>query len=124
LIVVGPDRAKHIRNAGIVILLALIVWLVPGGDRAGATISSLLGIVFAAGLLFLGYRVYMENRETIFGLEDRQRGILYGSAALGAITLVATSRLWNTGAGGFVWMILIGLSAYGLYFVWRAYRTY
>ena len=30
--------------------------------------------------MFLGYRLYMENRETIFGLEERQRGVLYAGA--------------------------------------------
>ena len=28
----GPERGKHIRNALIVVGLAMIVWLVPGGD--------------------------------------------------------------------------------------------
>jgi hypothetical protein len=121
---VGPDRMKHLRNAGIVVLLALIVWLVPGGDRAGVTISSLLGIVFAGGLLFLGFRMYMEHRETIFGLEERQRGILYASLALGTVAIVGTRRMWATGAGALVWLVLIALAGYGLVMVWRAYRTY
>ena len=49
----------------------------------------------------------MENRETIFGLEERQRGILYASLALIAITLVATRRMWD--AGGLGAIALAGL---------------
>lgn len=120
----GPDRAKHLRNVAILIALALIVWLVPGGARAGATVSSLLGIAFAAGLLFFAYRVYMERRDTIFGLEDRQRGILYASLALATVTIVGTSRMWQTGLGAIVWIALLGLAAAGAYSVWNAYRTY
>ena len=32
--VVGPDRNTHLRNAGIVLLLAVAVWQLPGGDTA------------------------------------------------------------------------------------------
>jgi hypothetical protein len=122
---VGPDRGKHIRNILIIIALALVVWLVPGGDAASVTISNLLTIVFVGGLLFLGYRLYMENRDTIFGLEERQRGMLYAAVALIAITLVATARMWDAGGlGAIVWLALIGAGVYALYSVWRAYRTY
>jgi hypothetical protein len=122
---VGPDRGTHIRNILIIIALALVVWLVPGGDEAGITISNLLSIIFVSGILFLGYRLYMENRETIFGLEERQRGVLYAGLALVAITLVATSRMWDAGGvGALVWLVLIGAGIYAVYGVWRAYRTY
>ena len=116
---------KHLRNAGIIVLLALIVWLVPGGGQAGVTVSNLLGIVFAGGLLFLAYRIYMERRDAIFGLDDRQRGILYGSLALGTIAIVGTRRMWDAGGGGaIVWLILVAIAAFGLYSVWQAYKAY
>ena len=121
----GPDRNKHLRNIAIVLLLAVVVWRVPGGDTASVTINNVLGIVFIGGLLFFGYRIYMEHRETIFGLEERQRGILYAAIALGAITLVATSRMWDSGGlGAVLWLAFIGLAVWGLYSVWRAYRSY
>ena len=121
----GPDRGKHIRNILILVGLALVVWLVPGGDSAGVTISNLLSIVFVGALLFLGYRLYMENRDTIFGLEERQRGILYAGVAVIAITLVATRRMWDAGGlGALVWLMLIGAAIYAVYGVWRASREY
>ena len=121
----GPDRGKHLRNIAIVIALALVVWLVPGGDSAGVTIANLLSLVFVGAILFLAFRLYMENRETIFGLEERQRGVLYAAAALIAITLVATRRMWDAGGiGAIVWLMLIGVGVYALVGVWRAYREY
>ena len=121
----GPDRGKHIRNILIIIGLALAVWLVPGGDAASVTVSNLLTIIFVGGLLFLAYRLYMENRETIFGLEERQRGILYAALALIAITLVATRRMWDAGGlGAIVWLMMLGAGVYALVGVWRAYREY
>jgi hypothetical protein len=122
---VGPDRGRHLRNIAIIIGLALVVWLVPGGDRAGLTISNLLSLIFIGGILFLGYRLYMENRETIFGLEERQRGVLYAGVALIAITLVGTRRMWEGGGiGALVWLMMIGAGIYAVYGVWRAYREY
>jgi hypothetical protein len=122
---VGPDRNTHLRNIAIIVALAAAVWLLPGGDAASVTISNLLGIIFIGGVLFFGYRLYMEHRETIFGLEERQRGILYASVALGAITLVATRRMWDEGGlGAVLWLAFISAAIWGLYSVWRAYREY
>jgi hypothetical protein len=122
---VGPETGKHVRNIIIVLLLAVIVWQVPGGNSASNTISNLLGVIFIGGMLFFGYRMYMENRDTIFGLGERQRGILYASVALAAITLVATGRMWDAGGlGAVLWLAFIGAAVYGLYTVWHAYREY
>lgn len=118
------DRLKHVRNFGIVVVLALIVWLVPGGGTAGATVSNLLGLAFATALLFLFYRLYMEHRETIVGLPERQRGILYASVAIAAVALVGTSHMWATGGGTILWILLMAASAFGLYTVWQTYRAY
>ena len=121
----GPDRGTHLRNIAILVVLAVVVWQVPGGDRAGATVANLLSIIFIGGILFLGYRLYMENRETIFGLEERQRGVLYAGAALIAITLVATRRMWDAGGlGALVWLMMLGAGVYAIVGVWRAYREY
>jgi len=122
---VGPDRGKHIRNIAIILAITLAVWLVPGGESAGRTIDNLLGIIFIGGLLFLGYRLYMERRESIFGLEERQRGIFYAAVALAAITLVATRRMWDEGGlGAMLWLAFMGLAIWGLVSTWRAYREY
>jgi hypothetical protein len=122
---VGPDRNKHLRNIAIVLLLAVIVWQVPGGGTASVTINNLLGVIFIGGLLFFGYRLYMEHREAIFGLEERQRGILYAAVALGAITLVATQRMWDSGGlGALLWLAFLCLAIWGLYSTWRASRSY
>jgi len=122
---VGPDRGKHIRNILIIVVLAVIVWQVPGGASAAGTISNILSLIFVGGLLFLGFRLYMENRDTIFGLDERQRGVLYAGIALLAITLVATRRMWTAGGlGAIVWLALMGAGVYAVYGVWRAYREY
>ncbi len=121
----GPEPGKTLRNVAIIVGLALVVWLVPGGDTAAATINNILTIVFVGGLLFFGFRLYMEHRETILGLAERQRGILYAAIALATITIVATRRMWDAGGlGAILWLGFLGLAAWALVSVFRAYREY
>jgi hypothetical protein len=122
---VGPDRNTHLRNIAILLGLALAVWLLPGGDTGSATIYNVLLVVLWGGLLFFAYRLYMEHRMTIHSLDDRMRGLLYAALGVATLTLVATSRLWNEGGlGALIWFGLIGLAAWGVITVWRAYREY
>ena len=121
----GPDRNRLIRNFAILLLLAVAVWQLPGGSAATGTINNLLGLIFAGGLVFLGYRMYMEHRESIFSLGERQRAIMYGAIALAAFALIATGRLWDAGGlGAMLWLLMLGASGWALYSVWRAYKTY
>ena len=121
----GPDRNTHIRNFAIVLALAVAVWLLPGGGTGAAIIANIFSVLFLGGAFFFGYRLYMENRESIFGLEERQRGVLYAGAALIAITLVATRRMWDAGGiGALVWLMMLGAGVYAIVGVWRAYREY
>jgi hypothetical protein len=122
---VASERYKHLRNIAIIIVLAVAVWKLPGGGTAAGTIGNLLSIAFLGGLFFFGYRMYMERRDTLHGLEDRQRGLLYGAFALIGFALVATNRMWNAGGlGGVVWLAMLGAGAWAIYSVWRAYRAY
>jgi len=122
---VGPDRNRLIRNFAILLLLAVAVWQLPGGSAATGTINNLLGLIFAGGLVFLGYRMYMEHRSSLFMLEDRVRGLLYGSLVLIALALVGTRRMWDEGGVGvLVWLLLIGAGVYGCVVVFRASREY
>jgi hypothetical protein len=122
---VGPDRNTHLRNIAILAVLAVAVWQLPGGSEGGATVANLLGIVLWGGLLFFAFRLYMEHRVTLFGWEDRQRALAYGSVGLAAIALIATSRLWDQGGlGALLWFGLIFLAGMGLYRVVRAAREY
>ena len=121
----GPDRNKLLRNFAILILLAVAVWQIPGGGTATVTINNILGLIFAGGIVFFGYRLYMEHRTSLFTLEDRVRALLYGSVGLLALALIATSRLFDEGGlGVLVWLALIGAGAYGCVTVWRASREY
>ena len=116
-----PETA---RNVLIILALAAIVMLVPGGGGASAAVLQALVIAMLASIAWFGVRLYRENRSDIYALGDRNRGILYASAGLVALTVTATDRLWATGAGTVVWVALVALACYGVYYVFRASREY
>ncbi len=119
------DRYRNVRNFAIVLLIAIVVWKVPGGGTAATTISNILTVAFVAASFFFGFRLYKEHRETIFSLDERQRGLLYGALALAVFALVATRRMWDASAlGAFLWLAMLGAAGWALYSVWRAYKTY
>lgn len=122
----GPDRNTHIRNFAIVLVLAVVVWRLPGGGAGAATIQNIFSVLFLGGMFFFGYRLYMEHRDTILGLEERQRALLYGALALAVFALIATTRLWRDLAllGGMLWMLMLGAAGWAIYSVWRSYKTY
>ena len=121
----GPDRATHVRNFAILVLIAVAVWQLPGGGTAVVVTNNILGLLFAGGLVFFAYRMYMEHRQSLFMLEDRVRGLLYGSLVLIALALVGTRKMWDEGGVGvLVWLLLIGAGVYGCVVVFRASREY
>ena len=121
----GPDRNTHLRNAAIVLVLAAAVWKLPGGGTAASVISNVLGVIFAGGIVFFGFRMYMEHRSTLFLLEDKTRALLYGCGVLLAFAFIATRKLWDLGgAGVLLWLAIIGAAAYGLVTVYRTSREY
>jgi hypothetical protein len=112
------------RNFAIVALIALAFSALPGGAPTLNVILALLSIAFFAAIGFLGYRLYREHRFTIESLAPIQRGVLYGSIGLAILTFAASSRLLNGGAGILVWLALLGIAAYGVFWVFQRYRSY
>ena len=115
---------KHARNAAIILGIAAAVAFLPGGWPAAAFFGTLLSVVMIAGLAWFAARLYSEHRVDVFGLGDRNRALLYGATAMIALTLTASSRLFETGIGTLLWFVLIGGAVVALVSVWRAWRRY
>jgi hypothetical protein len=112
------------RNVLVILALAAVVMLAPGGGNASAAILQTLLIAMLVAIAWFGVRLYREHRTDIYALGDRNRGILYASAGLVALTVTATDRLWSTGPGTVVWIALVALALYGVYYVFRVSREY
>jgi hypothetical protein len=109
----------------IIPLIALVLFLLPGGDAALRVALTLLTIAFFASIAWFGWIILRRNRMEIETLGDRQRFVLYGSVGLAFLTFTATNQLFDEGgAGVMVWLLLLGLASYGVFWVWTQYRSY
>ena len=112
------------RNVAIVVALALVVWLVPGGGEGAALVEQILTAIFIVMIVLILSRLYRQFRGQIFGLGDSWRFALYAAVGVAVVTVAASGRLFETAAGGLVWVALIGAASYTLYLVWQRYRSY
>jgi len=117
-------NATAARNVAIVVGLALVVWLVPGGGTTAGIIAGLLQAAFMAVIGLFGFRFYRQFRSDIFGLDDTYRVLFYGAVALILVTLAASSLLWETGPTTVGWLALLGGAIFALVRVWRHWRSY
>lgn len=108
----------------LIALVALAITVLPGGGTAVAVVVTALTLAFLAVIAFFGYRMFHQFRFEIESLEDRDRGVLYGSIALIVFSLGAASRMFDSGGGGVLaWFALMGIAVYGLYWAWTQYRS-
>jgi hypothetical protein len=113
-----------LRNIGIVALVALAVAAIPGGSATAELLLAILSLGFLAALGFLGYRLYMENKFTLWSMSDRHRVLLYGGVAVATGTLIASDRLFNSGLGTILWFSLLAGSGFAVYTAWVESRRY
>jgi hypothetical protein len=115
---------KTARNIAIVAAIALAVAVLPGGGDTARFVLGALSLAFLAAIGFLGYRLYVEQRFTLWSMTPRHRAMLYGGVATGGATLIGTSRLWESGFGTLMWFVLLGGSGLAIYQAWVESRRY
>jgi hypothetical protein len=112
------------RNIAIILLLALGVAFIPGGDDAADTVLTALTMGFLAVLGLVGYRLYMQNQLTLSTLSDGRRALLYGAVGAIALMIAGTDELLDDGAGTLLWIAVLGASVLAIVQVWREANTY
>ena len=119
------DRFGTVGKFGLVALIALVLYLLPGGGNALDVLLTALSIAFFVAIAMLGARLFREHRFTIDSLSDRQRQVLYGSVGLALLTFAATRRMFDEGGLGVIaWLALLGICSYGVYWTWRTSQEY
>jgi hypothetical protein len=118
------EAVKQVRNFGIVALLALGVYALPGGDTAANLFGAALFVILTIGIGLLAARFYQERRVDIMSLGDTWRLLMYGALGVIVVALAASPRLFDTGLGTIVWLALMGGSIFALVRVWRHAREY
>lgn len=113
------------RNVGIVVVVALAVWLLPGGGEGADLVARILNATFIVVTLLILGSLYRQYRGEIFGLGDQWRFALYASIGVALLTVSITGRMWDAAPlGPLVWFALIGTASYMLYVIWQRYRSY
>ena len=112
------------RNIGIVVLIALVVWLAPGGGEGAVFVQQLLNAIFIVTMALICGILYRQYRGEIFSLGDTWRFALYAAVGVAIVTVAASRRLFETGAGAVLWFALVGGASYTLYLVWQHHRSY
>ncbi len=116
--------AQTARNVAIVLLVALAVWLLPGGGEGADLVGKALNAIFIVTVVLIVGSLYRQYRGEIFGLGDQWRLALYAAVGIALLTVSITGRMWETGPGALVWVVLIGASSFVLYAIWQRYRSY
>lgn len=111
------------RNVAIIMALAFVVAVVPGGDEAAEVVFAILSMAFLAVIAWAAYRFYVDREMTIFGMTDGQRGLLYGSIGAIALLLVG-AEAFDFGGGLVVWVALLAGAIAVAVITWRNATTY
>lgn len=115
---------RNLRNAAIVMLLALVVAFVPAGGNAAETILTAIAMAFLAGIAWSIFVLSRQNQLTLAALSDGRRGILYAAIGMISLLIAGSDELFSTGGGTLVWILLLGASIGAIWKVWTEANTY
>ena len=112
-----------VRNFVIVLAIAALIVLIPGGGTGATFALQAVSLLFLGVVGFAAYTMYREHRIALFSLGNGRRAVLYSAAGVVVLTLTATNRLFNSTAGKRVWLLLLDGAAYAVFAViWSARR--
>ena len=99
-------------NIVVVLAIAAVVDIVPGGGTGASVVVQSISLIFLGALAWVVSLMYREHRNALFSLGDVRRAGLYTAAGVLCVTLTATSRLLSSSLGSVAWLVLIAGSLY------------
>lgn len=112
------------RNVGIVMLLALGVAFLPGGGNVAEAVLTALTMGLLAGITWMVYVLSRENQLTLATLSDGRRAILYGAIGMILLLIAGSDRLFSSGGGTLLWILLLAASVAAIWKIWMEANTY
>lgn len=112
------------RNIAIVLVIAALVAVLPGGGTGANVALQAVSLAFLATLAWFASVSYRQNRATLYGLGDRRRALLYVALGGAAVTLTATTKLWSSPGGSVAWLVLMGAAIYAVFAIFWSARKY
>jgi len=115
---------QNARNIGIVLVLAVAVDAVKGGQTVATVVLQAISLAFLAVIAWIASRLYREHRTTIYSLGTRRRTIVYVAAGVVTLLFTASDRMLDTAAGTVAWIAILVAAVYAVYAVFRSARQY
>ena len=115
---------KAARNVAIIMLLALGVAFLPGGGNAVDTVLTAIAMAFLAGITWMLYTLSRENQLTLATLTDSRRAILYSALGMIALLVAGKSKMFASGGGTLLWILLFAASIAAIWRVWVEANSY
>lgn len=115
---------RTLRNAAIVMLLALAVAVLPGGGNAAEALLTAITMGFLAAIAWTIFVLSRQNQLTLATLSDGRRAILYGALGLIALLVAGSDEMLSSGAGTLAWIVLLGASVAAIWRILIETRTY
>lgn len=112
------------RNVAIVLLLALGVAFLPGGGNLAEAVLTLLTMALLAGIAWMLYTLSRENQLTLATLTEGRRAILYGAFGMLALLVAGSDKMWSSGGGTLLWIVLLAASIAAIWKVWMEASSY
>ena len=112
------------RNIAIVLVIAALVAIVPGGGTSANVALQAVYLVFLGTLWWFGSLMYRQHRVALYSLGDARRAVLYGALAVAFLTLTASQKLWASSAGTIAWCVLLVAAVYAAFAVIWSARQY
>jgi len=105
-------------------LLALGVAYLPGGGNLAAAVITALTMSLLAGIAWMLYVLSRENQLTLSTLTDGRRAILYGGFGMLALLIAGSDKMFASGGGTLLWIVLLGISVAAIWKVWMEASSY
>jgi hypothetical protein len=115
---------RTLRNAAIVMLLALAVAFAPAGGNVAEAILTAITMAFLAAIAWTAYVLSRQNQLTLAALSDGRRALLYGALGMIALLIAGSDELFDSGGGTLVWIVLLGASIAAIWRVWIDANSY
>jgi hypothetical protein len=112
------------RNVAIVMVLALGVAFAPGGGNFVDAVFTALTMGFLAGIAWMLYVLSRQNQLTLATLSDGRRAIFYAAFGMIALLIAGADKLFSSGGGTLVWILLLGASVAAIWRIWIEANTY
>jgi hypothetical protein len=115
---------RTLRNVAIVMILAVPVAFAPHGGNVAEAILTAITMGFLAAIAWAIYVLSRQSQLMLATLSDGRRAVLYGAFGLLALLIAGTDRLFASGGGTLLWILLFGAALVAIWRIWVEANTY